>query len=159
MWKLSTPVNEEKFLKKIAWLSIIVSALFSLEIFDHSWNELKDAHPIFFIFSIVVYLVLIITMLNLLSHILISTWDIRDVWLGRFQDEYFNAVNLKAAYYALGVLGVFLLSVIWLDSLLPEAISSMSIQSFSKLSMGLGFLTYGSSIIWELKQSDEIDCE
>ena len=159
MLKLSTPVNEEKYLKKVAWLSIIISTMFSLELFDYSLSALKESHPLFFAFIAVGHILLTITMISLLRHIVISTWEIKEAWLGRFQDEYFNEVNLKAAYYALGSLGVFLGFVIWLDFLLPEAISSMNLQSFSKLSMGVGFLTYGSSILWELKQSGEIACE
>ena len=155
MLKPSTPVNEEKYLKKNAWLSIIISALFSLELFDYSFSALKESHPGYFIAVAMAYIVLIFAMANLLYNIVISTWDIKEAWLGRFQDEYFNEVNLKAAYYALGVLGLFLGVVIWLDFLLPEAITAMSLQSFGKLSMGVGFLTYGSSILWELKKSDD----
>ena len=159
MLKPSTPVNEEKYLKKAAWLSIIISVLFSLELFYDSLSVLKESHTGFFILIAMTYLVLIMAMCNLLYNIVISTWHIKNAWLGRFQDEYFKEVNLKAAYYALGVLGLFLMVVIWLDFLLPEAIRAMNLQSFSKLSMGVGFITYGASILWELKKSDDDACE
>lgn len=155
MLKSSTPVNEEKYLKKTAWLAIVISVLFSLELFDHSLSALKESHTGAFVAIVMVYLVLILVVLNLLYHTVMSSWDIKKAWIGRFQDEFFNEVNLKAAHFALGVLGVFLGGIIWFDFLLPEAISAMNLQSFSKLSLGIGFLTYGSSILWKLKQSDD----
>lgn len=147
---ISTPINEQFYLKRKALLCSVLGVFFIADFiyscFIKSSVELEWLTFILF----VAVIILMAIFLKSMSKIGRSVF-----WIGNFKDEYLNHIHNKGYQYSLSLVGLFLIAVTITSSIFPMPFATLPLHEFSKFTAGLMFVSYGFPILLLMRGDDE----
>jgi protein-S-isoprenylcysteine O-methyltransferase Ste14 len=149
----SIVVNEEDCLYQNALLGLLLAALFTFQYLDMFIESLPEINTWLYVLFGIVYIAIWFMIIRTLIKVITSGKNIsKDAyWFSVYEDEYFNYINNKGYKYAFNVLLAYLTII----SIFGTDFAPISIESFCKFGLILGFLTYSSTVIFLLKGKDE----
>jgi len=146
---ISTPINEQLFLKRNALVCIVLGIFFLTDFIYNYFNssiEIEFLNFILFIVSIG-FIVMFLMSANKIG---------KNVFLfGNFKDEYLNHIHNTGYKYSFSFISLFLVVLTITSSLFPKLFSTLPVHEFSKLSAGLMFISYSLPILFLLRGEDE----
>ncbi|RHW76272.1 hypothetical protein [Colwellia sp. RSH04] len=151
------PVNEETFLKRNAFLSLILGIYFT-----YGWVYIA-IEPNFIIYAwlkplcVVIGAIVMTFLIGSFFKALKSMEGINKttVFYGNFEDEYLNFVASQGVRYAFSFVWIYLMVIYLAYPYFEDFFSGISIQLFAKYSMGLIFISYALPVLYLLQRSND----
>lgn len=146
----STVLNEESDLYNNAISGLLLGAMFIFQYLDKFQEPLIKIHTWLYVLFGIAYITIVVMLIRTLIKIF-SRRNNKTFWVDNYEDEYFNYINKQGYKY----LGFTLLIYLTIFSTFGKNFVTIPIDSFCKFGLALGFLTYGSTVIFLLKSKDE----
>lgn len=146
---MSTPINEQIYLKRNALVCIVLGVLF---VADSICNHFKLSVELEYFTFILLVASIIFIFLFILSLIKVG----KSIFLfGNFEDEYFSHIHNTGYKYAFSLISIFLVVVAVTSNIFPWLTEGLLVREFSKFCAGLMFIGYSLPILYLLRGDDE----
>lgn len=156
--KVATPASEQDYLRSNAILALILGLVFTLDLWSLALSEVSASE---WLTNILIIGVAILFFLMLVYLVKASkgafTFNRKAFWLGTFNDEYLNHINLKGYKYAFNITcGLLIALMLMADFNVFEGLpNEVTLKQIFKSIIGLVFWGYAIPVLYMLRGEDE----